>query len=193
MGMTSFESDAACTAPAAAMRILLMPSFHPEICITFAEGQVSVVSARAMVWHQFKPKPMLTDRAQGSISAEVFSKLLASMVPITNPDAVFGMMIDGMTTELLQFQSGIPVIRAGRDGPNKGNFSAFVRLAITSAWECISNPYCRNALAEAACYLGMKLPREQEPERKPTIEMMVLGPEEIRTQLLDALLRNHKF
>lgn len=190
MGMPSFEQDPACTGATEAVRILLKPSFHPETCLTFADGQVSVVSARTMIWHQFEPAPMLTDRAEGAIPADVFSRLLASMVPVTRPGAVPGIMIDGMPSELLHFQHGAITLKVGGNAAGRGDFSAFLALAIATAWECISNPYCRNSLAEAAKYVGQSLPREHEPARKPTIETIVLGPEEDRAELLEALRRH---
>lgn len=191
MGLPSFEQDPACTSADEAVRLLLKPSFHPEICLTFADGLVSVVSARSMIWHQFEPSPILTDRAEGNLSPASFTKLLDSMVPVARPGAVPGIMIDGMPSELLRFRQGALELKVGGNAGVKGDFSAFVALALTTAWGCISSPHCRNSLAEAAHYVGMKLAREQEPTRKPTIETMILGPQEDRAQLLEAL-RKHR-
>jgi hypothetical protein len=191
MGIPSFEQDSLCTSATDAVRLLLTPSFHPEVCITLADGHVSVVSARFMIWHQFEPSPMLTDRDQGSISKASFANLLASMVPFKHPGAVPGIVIDGMPTHLLRFSRGSVALKIGGNASGRGDFSAFVSRAIATAWECISNAYCRNALAEAAEYVGAKLPRISEPARKPTIETMVLGPEEDRAQLLEAIRKHH--
>jgi hypothetical protein len=189
MGMQSFEDDPACTSAAEAIRLLLKPSFHPEICLTFADGKVLVVSARVMIWRQFEPSPVLTDRAEGTVPAAEFAKLFSSLVPVTRPGAVPGIVIDGMPSELLHFQSGAVALKVGGNASGKGDFSGFVALAIATAWEYVSNPYCRNSLAEAAEYVGASLPREPEPARKPTIGTMVLGPGEDRAQLLEALRR----
>jgi hypothetical protein len=191
MGIASFERDPCCISAAEAVRLLLKPSFHPEICITFADGKVSVVSARAMIWRQFEPSPMVTDRAEGTVEADAQAGLLTSMIPLAHPGAVSGIAIDGMPVDLLHFQGGSIVLSVEGNGGRQGDFSAFVALAICTAWECVSNPYCRNALAEAAEYVGKSLPREKESVRKQTIETMVLGPEEDRAQLLEAL-RKHR-
>jgi hypothetical protein len=190
MGMPSFEEDPACTRAVEAIRLLLKPSFHPEVCLTFADGNVSVVTARSMIWRQFEPSPMLTDRDEGTIPSVVFNDLIASMVPVAQAGVVTGIMIDGMPTELLHFQTGAIALRTGGNAGRKGSFSGFIALAIATAWDCISSPYCRNSLAEAAEYIGKSLPRESEPERKPLIETMVLGPQEDRAQLLEALRRH---
>ncbi|MBQ0936142.1 hypothetical protein [Ideonella paludis] len=191
MGLPSFEADPACCNVPEAIRLLLMPSFHPEVCLTFVEGKVSVVCARFQIWRQFEPRPSLTDRAEGTIPAATFAQLRSSMVPVTRPGAVPGIVIDGMPSDLLHFQQGSVVLWTGGNPGAKGDFSAFVTLALVSAWEHISSSYCRNALAEAAEYVGKRLPREQEPQRKPTVETMVLGLPEDREQLLDALRKHH--
>jgi len=187
LGLPSFEQDPACTRATQALRLLLKPSFHPEICLTFADGNVSVVSARAMIWHQFEPAPMLTDRSEGVVPPEVFTSLFAPMAAVAKSGAVRGIMIDGMPSELLLFRGGAVALRTGGNAGKQGDYSALVGLAISTAWDCISNPLCRNSLSDAAEYLGKKLPREFEPARKPTIGTMVLGSEEDRAELLEAL------
>ena len=189
MGMPAFEQDPACTDVPEAVRVLLKPSFHPEVCLTFVEGNVSVVCARSMVWRQFEPAPMVTDRADGTFSANLFTELTSSIVPASHRGTVSGIMIDGMPVEALHFQSGGVKLKIGGNAGRKGDFSGFVARAIATAWTAISNPYCRNSLAEAAEYVGRRLPRESEPPRKPTIGTIVLGPKEDREQLLEALRR----
>jgi len=78
-------------------------------------------------------------------------------------------------------------LRAEGNAGWQGDYSAMVGLAVITAWNCVSNVYCRNSLADAADYVGKKLPREAAPLRKPTVETMILGPEEDRAQLLEAL------
>lgn len=190
MGMPAFEQDPACTSVPEAVRLLLKPSFHPEVCLTFVEDKVSVVCARSMIWRHFEPAPMITDRADGTFLTGVFADLTSSMVPASHPGAVAGIMIDGMPVEALHFQGGSVNLKIGGNAGRRGDFSVFVQQAIAIAWTAISNPYCRNSLAEAAEYVGKRLPREPEPPRKPTIETMVLGPKEDCDQLLEALRRS---
>ena len=189
MGMSSFEEDAACKSAVEAIRLLLKPSFHPEVCLTFTDGTVSVVCARSMIWHQFEPSPVFTDRAKGSIPLSRFADLASCLVPVARPGAVPGIIIDGMPSDLLHYQNGSVALKVGGNASGRGDFSSFVALAIATAWESISNPYCRNSLAEAAEYVGKSLPRAVAPPRKPTIETLVLGPQEEREELLEALRR----
>ncbi|MBB4224545.1 hypothetical protein GGD71_005341 [Variovorax guangxiensis] len=130
---------------------------------------------------------MLTDRAEGIVPAEVFTRLLAPAEPVVRSGAVRDIMIDGMPSELLVFRDGAVALRTEGNAGKRGDYSALVGFAISTAWDCISNPFCRNALADAGEYVGKKLPREVEPARKPTIGTMVLGSEEDRAELLEAL------
>lgn len=189
LGLPSFDQDPACLQAAAALRLLLKPSFHPEICLTFLDGKVSVVSARFMIWRQFEPSPMLTDRAEGALTDEAFAALLASTTPVAKPGDIPGIVIDGMPVELLCFRGGALALKAGGNASGEGDHATFVGSAITTAWECISNSHCRNSLVDAAEYVGKKLPRDPELPRKPTVETMILGAEEDRMKVLDALRR----
>jgi hypothetical protein len=189
LGLPSFASDPICTNAKESVRILLKPSFHPEICLTFSDTRVAVVCAQRMIWHQFEPAPMLTDRAEGRLSSESFTQLMTSMDAIAKPGAAPGIVIDGMPSELLSFRRGAVGLQVEGNAGGRGEFSAFIARAISAAWEYTTNPHCRNALADAADYVGLSLARVPSPPRKPTIETMVLGPEEDRAQLLEALRR----
>lgn len=191
MGLPSFDGDPTCLQASAAIRLLLMPSFHPEICLTFSDGKVSVVSARSMIWHQSEPSPMLTDCAEGCLPSDAFQALLAATESVDHPDGVRGIIIDGMPSELLCFSKGTIALKVGGNAGLKGDYSSFVGLAISTAWERISQPHCRSSLVDAAAYVGITLPRDPAPARKPTVETMVLGAEEDRAHVLAALRKIH--
>jgi hypothetical protein len=194
MGLPPFEQDPGCKEAAEGVRLLLKPAFHPETCLTFADGRVSVVCARELIWRRLEPSPVLTDRTQAELSPGTFAGLLASLLQISDsgPSAVPGITIDGMPVEVWYFRSGTLVLKIEGNGGKKGDFSAFIALAITTAWRCISNSHCRNSLAQAAEYVGTHtLPREVEPPRKPVVGTVFLGSEEDRAQLLGALQRHH--
>lgn len=191
MGLLSFDGDLELASASEAVRLLLKPSFHPEVCITIADAQVSVVSARSMIWRMFEPAPVLTDRAQASLSSEAFDSLLRQMQPVKQANGVPGIVIDGMPTDLLHIKTGKIVLRVGGNaGGRRGDFSAFVSAVIRAVWDLISNVHCRNALADTAGYVGESLPRLDEPPRKPTVATVVLGPAEERAELLAALKRH---
>jgi hypothetical protein len=140
----------------------------------------------------FEPAPMLTDKDSGKLFPEEFASLIEAMKPLERQGTVSGIVIDGMPVDLVHLRNGTAQGRHEGNAGGNGDFSSFVSQAISVAWQRIENVYCRNALAEAAEYVGTRLPRSTEPQRKPTIETVVLGPEEDRAQLLEALRKMHR-
>lgn len=190
LGLSSFANDPACTHAKRSVRILLTPSFDPEICMTFSDDKLEVVSGRAMIWHQFEPAPMPTDRAEQVIPPEFLTELLEHVeaMDVSNKDG--WVMIDGMSADVLAYREGTVRFNAGRQSCLRGDTSALVRLAIRLAWTSISHPHCRNALSAAGKYVSEDLPVEVEPPRKPAITTLVLGPAEDRAELLAAIQRS---
>jgi len=137
---------------------------------------------------------MLTYRSEASLPGGIFEALLTSLAGISQSslNAIQDIVLDGMPTELLHSRSGTLVMKAKGNAAAKGDFAALVALAIGAAWQCISNPHCRNSLADAAEYVGKSLPRETELARKPVVETMVLGAEKDRVQVLEALRKHHE-
>jgi hypothetical protein len=187
LGLSSFANDPVCTHAKRSVRVLLTPSFHPEICLTFADDKLEVISARKMIWHQVEPAPVLTDRAKQTIPPGVLTDLFEHLeAEETSSNSGWG-MIDGMSAELLAFRDGVLVLSTGRRDCLRGDSSAWVKLAISLAWPSLSDPHCRNALAAAARYIGENLPLDIEPARKPAVTTLVLGPAEDRAELLAAI------
>ncbi|WP_282296523.1 hypothetical protein [Stenotrophomonas sp. PS02289] len=187
MGLPLFEHDPACLSAKRALRILLKPSFDPEICLSFVDGAVSVVSARATIRHQFQPAPIPTDRARASLEPGSFTALLDDIERVADTAVGSGFMIDGMNAEVALFREGVLVFRVTRVAGMRDDWAAILGRVIETTWESIESPYCRNTLADAGKYAGLTLPQETEPVRKPFVGTVVLGTEEERTEVLEAL------
>lgn len=196
IGLPGFETDPDLTSSGEAIRILLQPSFHPEVCITFKSGPkesaVSVVAARAMVWHLLNPAPVLADQDQGEVSMECFTHLATALAAAgSNPEGT-GIVLDGMPANALLMRNGELLFKAHHNAGTPSAFSTFVAQAISAAWGSLQSSPCRNALVHAAAYTGLDLPLDPEPPQKPTVETMVLGSEEDRRELLNALKQHHR-
>lgn len=87
-----------------------------------------------------------------------------------------------MSVALIHFRDGAAHGQHEGNASGKGEFASFVAFAISLAWQRVGNVYFRNALAQAAKYVGMQLPRLDEPQRKPTIETVVFGAKGDRAQ-----------
>lgn len=192
IGLPSFEHDPLCINATEAIRLLLMPSFHPEVCITLADGKVSAVAARSMIWRQPEPFPVLSDRSNGDLEPDAFANLLECLASIAQSlEASRGVLIDGMPFELLRFTRGAITLRARGNAGGRGAESEFVAQAIRATWECSSDHHLRNALAEAGHYAGISLPLQSDLPRKPLVGTIVLGSADDRAELLEALRKHH--
>lgn len=196
IGLAGFETDPDIALTGEAIRLLLQPSFHPEICITVKNGPqdalVSVVAAQAMVWHQLAPAPILADQDQGQVSMECFTRLSTAVAAAGSSLDGTGVAIDGMPVDALLMRNGELILKIHHNASTSSAFKTFVAHAISAAWSSLQSAPCRNSLAHAAKYAGLDLPLDPEPARKPTVETMVLGSEEDRQELLNALKQHHR-
>jgi hypothetical protein len=198
LGLAGFGSDLLLAAPAGeAMRMLLMPSFHPEVCITIAAdgpgGPVAtVVAARSMVWHLATPAAVPADRGQGRIDAAAWRRLLAGFAVLAGAPQEPGAVIDGMPVETLAVRPGQPPCSLRGNAGGEPAHAAFVAGLVPVVWHSLSDSACRNALAQAGKYVGIDLPVAPAPERQPTIETVVLGAVADKQELLDALKTFHR-
>lgn len=194
IGVPGFESDPDLAAAGESIRLLLQPSFHPEVCITLnkcpEQATVSVVAARAMVWHQPSPAPMPTDSDRGEVSMDWLTCFAAAIATASGQEDA-GLVIDGMPVDALLVQDGRSVLKVRRNADCQSDFGACVAQVISTAWKSLQNIPCRNALAHAARYTGLDLPLFPEAAGKPSIQTLVLGTDEERRELLDALKQHH--
>jgi hypothetical protein len=183
LGLPGFEADPDVTSSSEAIRILLQPSFHPEVCVTFRsrpkESAVSVAAARAMVCHLLNPAPVLTDQDQGEIDIESFTSLPTAQAAACSSLEGTGIVLDGMPANALLMRDGEPLFKVRHNAGTPSAFSTFVAQAIKAAWGSLQSSPCRNALAHAAAYTGLDLPLDTEPPRKSTVELWSPAPKKI--------------
>jgi len=195
MGLAGFAVDESFV-NGDAVRLLLTPSFHPEVCITLVRSQanakLSVVAAREMVWHQFEPAPMLSDRDDAVVPVELFSDIASAFQEIGKKSIGSGIAIDGMPIEVVVIRNGVPELRLAHNVGRQSEMQGIVAQVISVAWHGVQNAWCKIALANAARYAGLELPFTPEPERKPVIETLVLGAENDRLDILEALKKHHE-
>lgn len=196
LGLAAFADDAALLSGEGALRLLLLPSFHPEACLTLFRtdngARVSVVSARAMIWDAAAPLETLTDRDEGNLSSDQYDHLASDFMHLAKRHSQRGAVLDGMTADILLLRKGTLVARFQGNVSGKSPLGPLVARAIKDAWDCIPSPRCRNAIATTGKYVGLDLAKFEEPELKPTVRTVVLGSEEDRKQVLRALKKRHE-
>lgn|GEM_PF-1161409 len=198
MGMDGFANDWHLASADESIRLLLMPSFAPEVCITFtkAHGAVTarVETPRDQIWLQHWPMPQktMTDVATGASNAVEYDRLLHLFELAGNPPPGQRVVIlDGMPSHCIHRKAGERVFDIRKNPAKDGPLGNFIGAAIAVAWEAIDGPRVRNALREAGTYVGVRLEKQEVPPDKPLVRTMVLGGHEDAPAILEALEKYH--
>ncbi len=170
------------------LRVLFNPSFSPEVCITLCgEGSsLSVVAGAEMFSHQLYPCAMGTYRERVSIHAEIATQMIADFdaVLAANRDEVGRMVCiaDGMPCVLVLAKE------TGTDRLECHAFSLaeelFLSTLIRFSWESCHNVGVRNALADCASYVGLKLACEIVTPMPKLFRIAVVGTPDAKVDLL---------
>jgi len=194
MGLPAFIDQGL---PSPTLRLLLMPSFDPEVCITLigaSEGgasesaRLSVIALAESLYQQPAPCRMPAWKEQVEVSASVFADIsedFAAAVAAEREATGRMVCIDGMPVDGCHIM-GTRVERiAGH--PYRPAVSRFVSRLIRMAWEACSGAGVRNGLANCGRYVGENLPREALPPITDRSRVLILGTSEDRGDLLEQL------
>jgi len=172
------------------LRVLLKPSFHPEVCITIggSGAALSVVALAESFWRQSVPCELPTFREKALIAdaaaRQLYLKFAAAFVADQDPEGRM-VTLDGMS-QTSCFLDDVET-RQFSCHPYRPAVSAFVSAVIETAWNACSNPGVRNALADCGKYVGLNLPREAEEVPPRLFRIAVLGTPDHRAEFLDDL------
>lgn len=168
LGLESFGAPYAARAPRQQMRLLLEPSFHPELCLEFVErdGALRVTAACAAAsLYAIEGGDALEisageGRAKGASLAALeldFRRALGEPDPRTTGR-------DGVRVSVFwrSFDSRLIVERANPTSDSA--LGGFVARAAALAWGAVAQPACRESLDRAGGYLGLSLaaPRDDD-------------------------------
>ena len=197
MGLGGFADDAPPAQARDDLRLLLTPSFHAEVCMSFIRGPacatVAVVVARSQIWRQAwpAPQPCGVHAARGEIEPAAYERLCAAFDAALPPMPGRVVVLDGMGVHTVRRAlAGDPTALEKNVGAD-GRYAAFVAAAIQAAWDRIEDPVVGNALRDAGDYAGLRLPERDVPPVKPRLRMMVLGDERTSAALLAGLAAHH--
>ena len=186
MGFPGFVDPAL---PSPSIRLLLKPSFDPEVCVTLSAGgdrpRLSVVAFTTMFWHHPGPVPYApAAREEVVIPRDVTTDLwgrFAAAHDAAHEMAGRMVCIDGMPVECVAVENG--EARRFAESPYRPAVAEFVSRSIWWAWTACRVPRVRNALAACARYVGKDYPREVVPEAPAPVRIMVLGTVENRAEV----------
>jgi hypothetical protein len=190
MGLPGFVPEGL---PVPALRLLLKPSFDPEVCITLngpaASARLSVIVLLESLWSQGAPRRISGWRESVSISASALAESLTEFAAALAADRQReGRMVtfcDGMPVDAcLITDAGIDVLACQ---PYRPAVSSFVSRLLRLAWESSQGAGARNGLAACARYVGATYPRDPQPSATEVRRIVVLGTAEDQAELLQQL------
>ena len=190
MGLGPFEPELA-DGELDALSVLLMPSFHPEICLTFRrdamQARLEVVAARSQIWRQQGTAPV--DAAGGHVEATTLEELVRAWHVAIQPQPRDSVVIcDGVHAHaVLRTREGVARFDAVLG--ERPAFDHLVRAALAAAWEIVAEPRVRNAIADLS---ERDLPRSEVPPDKPLFTTMILASDSEAASLSTALKRHHE-
>jgi hypothetical protein len=175
------------------VRILLKPSFHPEVCVTVTEAadptraRLSVIALTEMLWRQPVPSRLTELREELGVPAEVLAEAAAGFA------AAFAdrsrderrVCLDGMGVDCCRL--ALERVEQFAEHVYRPAVSGFVGRLVWRAWGACQVPGVRNALAECARYLGAEYPRQPDAKRPPARRILVLGTPEAWADYFAAL------
>jgi hypothetical protein len=189
MGLAAFVEP--CWSPVT-FRLLLKPSFDPEVCITLSDtsgsARLSVVALAEMLWRQPALCALAAWREQVAVPAQAFGEAVAGFAAALAADRqAEGRMVclDGMpVAACLLSDAGLEQFACS---PYRPPVSAFVSSLVRLAWESCRSAGVRNALAACGRYVGLDLPREPVPPAPELFCVAVLGTPDARAELFGLL------
>jgi hypothetical protein len=200
MGLPGFREDAALRGSDPSLRLLLRPSFDPEVCVTLltdaTEDHVEVRTFPELFWHQPSPayRPaVFTERV--AVGRGVVADLAHGW-----PEAAG--LLDAPGGDRWVVIDGMPVSAWGRSGGvereldlNVGaakEFRHFVTGVIRQLHPVLPAGRCRNGLARAGRYVDLRLPLDTLPDVDTGTRLLVLGDDEGRQEVADILQRERR-
>ncbi|MDC8015455.1 hypothetical protein [Tahibacter soli] len=202
-------------APADTLRVVLRPSFHPEVFLALTPAgdrvDVEVVAGQWMyrqvfdapigrLWcfpprcadgrpvprHRIRTTHVDTFRTAATLPADVFRELRAALRAGMSQPARPVVQIDGVSFDVFDVEAGERRLHEATPGRPPAAEGAVSRL-VERIWHAVDDPDCRNALADVAGYFSVRLERTVPPAVAPRMPILVLGDEAERTELARAL------
>lgn len=146
------------------LKVLLCPSFKPEVCLVFrehgAQTQVRVACAKPQIWGSaFRRVKALADsgRFREPTLVELERRFRSSVAQPEERDIA---VLDGMNVHIAWHLSHGCLLLEGAHPSLSEPLKKFVGSVIVYAFDAIADHYCRDCLVDAAKYVGIHgLPR----------------------------------
>ncbi|MCB0909967.1 MAG: hypothetical protein KDB63_22955 [Nocardioidaceae bacterium] len=159
MGIPRFADTTDLRNDDAAMRIVLRPSFTPEVCLTLTGCTATVSTLYEMLWHQPFPCTLPAVQQSFPITADQqssFARSLRHAVQEIRNDERMVIICDGMSFDAAWYNGGsIDQVSTHVTGQHVEHFiSSLIQFAFAGA----NLDLIRNNLANCGRYVGLDLP-----------------------------------
>jgi hypothetical protein len=193
MGLKGLKDDVSLNSADESLRVLLTPSFSPEICATLVLRKEHVaLDCRAfatMLWHAptaADRPPLLIEAA--SIQRAEFTNLAARLCSVRQgvEREAKKRVVDGMEAHIVLYSpAGVVGVSANVGGSDV--LLKYVADFISAIYETLPRGRCRNAVAQAARYVDLVLPLDELETPKSITQILMLGEPELKKELIDRL------
>jgi hypothetical protein len=172
------------------IRLMLRPSFHPEVFIALEPTKLRAVGLLSMLWRQEFPC-RIPDFSETVDSSEHMFHEIAALFRVAfdeynRTDQRKYITLDGMPVSALLIEGGIT--HEIHSHP-RNEISRFVGALIRHAHALTQSVHLRNRIAECSRYNGEEIPIEPEPPPRNMTNIVVLGDPDARAEFFD-LLKN---
>ncbi len=159
MGIPHFADAGDLAGADAAMRIVLRPSFTPEICITLISNSAKASTLYEMLWHQPFPCTLPSIHQDYPLTEDFklhLSSLLQAAVHEINHQSRPVIVCDGMSFDAA-WHSGATLKQVSTHvaGPE---VVRFIRTLIQFTYDAVNHNVLRNNLANCGMYVNLRLP-----------------------------------
>ena len=171
LGLGEFQTIWKRGLPTQELKVLLCPSFHPELCLVFWEEdrqtQVRATCAQSQIWALPSLASVATATNTGSFSEPTLPQLEQTFrEALVQPDRRGVVTLDGMSVHIVWRNFDSRLVVEGVNPSADDALGAFVSTAIKLAFNALSDSACRDGLANAGLYAGLKLPYSVPRETK---------------------------
>jgi len=170
------------------IRLLLKPSFHPELCITLHQLRLSIVALRSKLWQEPVPHDLLQLAAAIPTIPQHFEDTLKSfqLAAAANAAKRPSVCVDGMPVSAIYKSTEGYLSFSGH--PTSSDEICFVVNLLRLANDLAASVPLRNRISECGRYLDRSFIVEPESNLHDTTRIVVLGSPKDRTEYL-AMLR----
>ena len=193
MGLLGFFEESWSTSATAVLRLLLKPSFDPEVCITLSSfgssANLCVIALSEMLWRQPGPCRLAEHREEVVVDPNILNDMVTNILAAHAESCAQGRFVclDGMGSECCYVRAG-HVLRFVQHVSRPSIVQLVVRV-IDLAWQSCHDPFVKNALVRCAKYVDMDYALETEPVAPRVTRLLVLGSPDDRAEYLDLIRR----